>query len=289
MHKFQSEIDLSGVLLDDACELNLSVSANEVIQLINAAEVSVDTLADAIISDHLLTLRVIKLANSPYYGFSRKINTVKDAIVLLGQKSLLNMVLAFSIKGLHLSMGTVEKGLWEESAALALAAQFLTHRLEGVSLVPEEAFMAGLLCNIGELVVNSSDSKLYKKVLDESQESGQRDEYSKKLCSYSFSRIGASILQHWNLSSLLVLSAYYAGENDLCGDGSDEMYRSCSLVSLARMMVCALNIGNYKASKVSFSGGSVSMLFDLNQEIFVALCDEFAEVFAVKGSLLVNS
>lgn len=289
MQEFHSKIDLDGVLIDFNCDFELSVSANEVIQLVNAAEPDVDALASAIIADQSLTLRVIKLANSPYYGFSRKINTVKDAIVVLGQKSLLNMVLAFAIKGLHRNMGPVEKGLWEESAALALAAQFLTQHLGEVHLGPDEAFMAGLLCNIGELVINSGDAELYKKVLHESRETGQREMFCRQLCSVGFSEIGASILQQWNLSSLLVLSAYYVGEDDLCGDESDALYRACSIVSLARMMVSALNIGNYVTSNPVVCSGCIAKLFDLNQEKFAALCDEFSEDFAIKGTLLVSS
>lgn len=289
MQDFRSEIDLNGVLNHFDCQFELSVSANEVVQLINAADSDVDALAKAIIADQCLTLRIMKLANSPFYGFSRKINTVKDAIVLLGQKSLLNMVLAFAVKGLHCNMGTVETGLWEESAALALAAQFLTQHVDGVNLGPDEAFMAGLLSNVGELVANCCDPELYKKVLDESKEGGQREATSQRLYSCPFSKIGASILQQWNLSPLLVLSSYYVGENDLSGDDSDALYQACSLVSLARMMVCSLNLGNYDTDNYPLHGGSAAILFDLNQQKLIALRDEFAELFAVKGNLLVNS
>lgn len=289
MQYFHTEIDLDGVLNYLGFQFELSVSANEVIQLVNVDDPEIDDLVNAIVADRSLTLRVMKLANSPYYGFSRKINTVRDAIVLLGHKALLSMVLAFAIKGLHHRMGPVEKGLWEESAALALAAQFLTQHLKGVNLGPEEAFMAGLLCNVGELVMNSCAPELYKKVLDESRETGQREKFSQELCPFAFSKVGASILQQWNLSPLLVLSAYYAGANDLSGAEADAIYRACSLVSLARMMVCSLNIGNYATSSPLLCGDSVARLFDLNQEKFVALCDEFAESFAEKGRHLIDS
>lgn len=289
---FHSKIELisqESVLNSFDCHFELSVSANEIIALVNAPDSGVDDLARAITADRSLTLRVMKIANSPYYGFSRKINTVKDAIVLLGHKSLLNMVLAFAIKGLHHNMGAIEKGLWEESVALALATQFLALNIKDSGMGVDEAFMAGLLCNIGELIVNRCDPMHYKKVLEESGESGQREELSQKLCANSFSNIGASTLQHWNLSPLLVLGAYYVGENDLCGDRSDELYRACSVISLARRMVHSLSIGNYSTPNPSLYGGSAALLFDLRQEKIDELRGKFKALFAEKGSHLVDS
>lgn len=286
---FKYEVDLDENLVCFKKEFTLSSSTSKVFQLVSSDELSVDDLSSAIVLDHDLTIRVLKLANSPYYGFSRKINTVKDAVVLLGQKSLRNMILMIALRGMRQNLGPLAKGLWEESAAVALAAQFLAENVEGVGVAPEEAFMAGLLCNIGELVLYNCDPKLYRKVLAESKHSGQREECSARLCAAPFSKISASMLQRWNFSLLMVLSAYYADEIDLRGDADDEIYRMCNVLFLARMIVRYLNIGNYSESVSLLAGGYAAELFEIDCERLDCLCDGFKSLFAEKGSLLVNS
>jgi len=124
---------------------------------LNDPEVNFDELSKVIEYDPGLTANVLQLANSAYFGWSRTIKSVKDAITRLGTNRIFQMVLCMSvapmvrkpIKGYDLD----STDLWEHSIAVAICAEILADelRLRGV----EEGFTAGLLHDIGKIVLGT--------------------------------------------------------------------------------------------------------------------------------------
>jgi putative nucleotidyltransferase with HDIG domain len=104
-----------------------------------------------------LTGRVLQLANSAYYGFSGRVATVNQAVLLLGMDTLLAMVLLVSssqLLGRCLSgYGLASGELWRHSLAVAVAARELAKQV--CPSLDEEAFSAGLLHDIGKLVLDT--------------------------------------------------------------------------------------------------------------------------------------
>ncbi|MBU0519099.1 GGDEF domain-containing protein [bacterium] len=144
-------------LMDQDRELpTLSPVVEKILRLIRDEKVSVKELADVIQNDVSLSFKILKVVNSAFYGFPRKISTLSQAMVILGLAAIKNLALSMSIleiysKGTSSKNGTNEfKIFWERSLFAAVTARKLA-KLSG-QVDGEEAFMAALLQDIGILV-----------------------------------------------------------------------------------------------------------------------------------------
>jgi hypothetical protein len=137
-------------LVEEITELRpLGGVASAVLRLTEGDRFSAHELGTVISSDQALTAKMLRLSNSAYYGFPRRIATVRDAIVLLGFRAVRSSVLASCVID---SVGTTEnidyRQFWRNSVAVGMFGEMLS-RAEQASL--EEAFTAGVLHNIGRL------------------------------------------------------------------------------------------------------------------------------------------
>jgi putative nucleotidyltransferase with HDIG domain len=118
--------------------------------------VSVDEMARVVTSDQVLSAKVLKLVNSPFYGFSGRISTVSKALILLGVNVVKSLAISSSI------FEIMEKnvvGLWEHSLGAAVAANIIAKRLN----LPEceEISTAALLHDIGKVMIKIRLEKDY--------------------------------------------------------------------------------------------------------------------------------
>jgi HD-like signal output (HDOD) protein len=280
------QLNTPEILASVSCELGMPVMVSEVLQLINTGKASAKSLSVLISQDEVLTLRMLKLANSPFYGIARKINTVQDAVVILGEKVLRNMVVAMAVKGMHGRQGQVENNIWQESVAFAMCASFVAGKIVDKVHSPAEAFMAGLMSNVGELLVNNDTPELYASIIAQGSAMGNREECSAALLPYSFAHLGAALLDDWNFSPLLVASTLYADETEMIKDSADVCWQLCAIVHFARKMCKSLGIGSYSAQHESLSSCYAATMLGFDDATVVTLVDEFAEFFAESASAL---
>ena len=143
-------------LVDEVRDLPLTVSTvlAQVIAECDNADASVSSLARIMSGDQALAAMVLKLANSAYYGYARKIESLPDAVVLLGFASVKNLAITASITRLLASdrdeYAQIRSDLFDHSLATAVGARILgrTKRISG-----EKAFVAGLLHDLGLIVL----------------------------------------------------------------------------------------------------------------------------------------
>ncbi|MCP5152021.1 MAG: HDOD domain-containing protein [Ectothiorhodospiraceae bacterium] len=125
-----------------------------VTELLQDSAASADAIADVIALDPHLTARLLRLVNSVYFGFARRIDTVSRAIAVLGETDLVSLVLAVSAVRSLSKLPTDRLDLesfWRHSIHCALGARAIARRA-GV-LHPERLFVAGLLHDVGYLVL----------------------------------------------------------------------------------------------------------------------------------------
>ncbi len=112
-----------------------------------------------------MTAGVLRLANSAYYGFPRRISTVTEAIVLLGFSSIRGLVLAASVQNVmdkEMSGYALGQGeLWRHSYACGKGSRIIAKRLK---MPLDQAFTAGLLHDIGKVVLNYFMQEAYQEV-----------------------------------------------------------------------------------------------------------------------------
>lgn len=122
-------------------------------EMVNDPECTVDALGKVISMDPALSVRLLAIANSPFYGFSSKVPTIAQAVTVLGMNKIRDIVLAAAVKQafdkLEIDIVPVED-FWQHSLFCGLLAQYLSQK---IPVSPEAAFSAGLLHDIGQLIL----------------------------------------------------------------------------------------------------------------------------------------
>lgn len=140
-------------------------TAQIIIQKLSDPEVTPKELERIIIHDPSLTARILKLANSPFYGRPRTIKTISEATVIIGLNTLKSIVIASAVREMLKNFGLMEKLLWEHSVATGFFVRYLAERLR--LKCAEEAFLAGLLHDIGKIVLQLKiPGKMYLVIQD---------------------------------------------------------------------------------------------------------------------------
>jgi HD-like signal output (HDOD) protein len=138
----------------------LPAVVTKIMQTVNSPDTSAEELNKLIVMDQGLSSKILRIVNSAYYGFPKRISTVTHAVVILGFNTVRNLVLGVSAFGL-LTQKSMPYGLnrmkfWEHSIATAVAGSIIAKkRLARVRTAPEEAFIGGLLHDLGALFLDS--------------------------------------------------------------------------------------------------------------------------------------
>jgi len=131
---------------------------------------SADDITAIINTDPALTTRLLKVVNSPYYGFPSQINTISRAITIIGTNELIQLVLATSVinafKGIPSNLMNMDE-FWKHSLACALTSSILAEKCNQTAR--EQFFIAGLLHNIGCLVMYQSVPELAREAINRAQ------------------------------------------------------------------------------------------------------------------------
>ncbi|RKY84646.1 HD family phosphohydrolase [candidate division KSB1 bacterium] len=184
----------------------------KMIELVDNPKTSASTLGKLISTDQVLTARVLKLANSAFYGFPRRISTINLAIVVLGFDTLKDLGLSFSIINRFSSnirdTGFDMSRFWEHSIGCGVAGKMLAKRYR--YRITGEVFVAGLLHDIGKLVVNQYITEDFKKIQKKVNNSGVSFiEAEKEILGVTHAEIGKWLVEKWNLPSQLCDSIAY--------------------------------------------------------------------------------
>ena len=157
-----------------------------------------DKICDTLMADQSLTARLLKLSNSSFYGRAKEVATLREAVLILGFKTLRSLVLAASTHSLYKSSveSAITEKLWEHSLASAIASRYIAEEI-GHSQI-EEAFIAGLMHDIGKLVMIEKIHDEYLEIIEtvENSQSKFVDEEKERL-SFTHADVGLLLLNKW--------------------------------------------------------------------------------------------
>ncbi len=129
---------------------------SKMIELVDNPKTSATSLAKLISTDQALTAKILKISNSAYYGFSREISTVDIAIVVMGFNAVKEMGLSLSVLDVFKDLSNVGhfdvSQYWQHSVACGVASKMMASKYK--KDIAGEAFVAGLLHDIGKIIVN---------------------------------------------------------------------------------------------------------------------------------------
>ena len=187
------------------CLPNLPGSTRQLLGYLNDESVDLKIIVRAIECDQGLAISVLRVANSPFFGMPNKVQTINDAVVVLGFSNLrmiIVSVMATMIKFPNLENESTVRLMFRHSLSVAIGASVLARN----NAVDASAlFLAGILHDIGILVLMST----YPEAHREARALAQRDklfmfEAENAVFGFDHADIGASLCRHWNLPEFIV-------------------------------------------------------------------------------------
>ncbi|MFK7817379.1 MAG: HDOD domain-containing protein [Planctomycetaceae bacterium] len=188
------------ILVDDIEELRpFPAAARQVMEVCERDDVDARQVAEIISHAPTLSLKILRVANSPLYGFSGEIRSVDHAAVVLGLRKVKELAVSSAVGevfgGGHTGTSRIRNKLWRHSLACGCFARVLS-KLEG-SVAPDEAFMAGLVHDVGKLVLFDHQPMEYATVIGHGLQSNVEKEIQK--FGLDHAEIGRRCGENWGL------------------------------------------------------------------------------------------
>ncbi len=188
-----------------------------------------------IATDQALVTMYLKLVNSAFYGFSRRITTLQQAITLLGFRSVRNVIVNAGVVGMFRKRSFNNRHrlhLWEHSVSCAVATRVLAPAAGFQA--KEEAFTAGLLHDIGKVVIDQYAPRSSMAVLRKVEAGMENRAAEREVMGVDHTEIGYLIAERWNLPKSLCAVIRHHHEPALSDGTPDE--RIVKLVASANAL-----------------------------------------------------
>jgi HD-like signal output (HDOD) protein len=253
---------------------SLPAAALNVMREVESPTATAQSVAKHLTQDQALTARVLRLANSAYYGLPRQIPAVPDAVVVLGMRCIRNLCLVAStypwmtrpLKGYELE----PRALWTHSFGVAVGSQLIALRTRSGSA--DLAFTAGLLHDLGKVALNIwLENKMSGMVAIAQREGITFDEVERKVLGFDHQQVGAHMGECWNLPKPLVEAMRYHHQPKSCEPRSELV--DCVHVADYLTMSMGLGLGG-DGLRYDFDNGALTRL-GLVPDDLDAIVDEF--------------
>lgn len=203
-------------------------------QTIDDPKHSREQVAEIVAYDPALSARVLRIANSSYYAFAREIDTVTVAVGIIGELDLRNLVLATTVVGTMNALnyeGVDIDAFWLHSLRSSIGARLIAKSVGGCN--PETLFLAGILHDLGILVIYQKDAVLAGAVKRQIEEQHQlRDQAERELLGFDHAEVGALLIEAWGLSPELCELTRCHHQHQLGRDNP----RACLILALANLL-----------------------------------------------------
>lgn len=175
---------------------------------LNNEEPNFSKIEQLIYTDPVLTVKMLKLANSAQFNFSKKINNVGDALKYIGYKKVLDLIVIINISKAFNKAGNIDiNRFWQYSLNVA---KLTSHLAEKVKIDKQSAFTIGLIHGIGELIMHmglTPEINEINKVIDPFVP--DRAEAEINAFGFSYVDVGSIFAEKWKLSKFIVDTLKY--------------------------------------------------------------------------------
>ena len=193
----------------------------QIMERIQQPEPEIEELADLIMTDQVLTTQLLRMVNSAFYGLNRTVASVKETVIYLGLREIENLIYSVTLTNTFEIDAPLLKRIrfWEHSFGCALYSRLIAKKLGYPG--KEQAYLAGLLHDIGEVIIAlhlyQDFEKVVRLVKDDGKTFYQAEE---EVLGINHTDLGSWLVDRWKLpSSLSNVITYHhtlekAGEED---------------------------------------------------------------------------
>ncbi|PKK91747.1 MAG: hypothetical protein CVV64_03535 [Candidatus Wallbacteria bacterium HGW-Wallbacteria-1] len=264
----------------------LPVVVTTVMGLISDPDTTVKKLEEVIRTDQSLAVKVLKMSNSAFYGFSRQISSIEQAVKILGFNTLRSILVSSSAAALFADGSDEEaefhQELWEHSLLTATICRLIASR-GPMRFLGEELFTAGLLHDFGKKIINRHFPGIYQKVEIMAEQKGVSEiTIEMEALGFNHAEVGSLMANSWSLPPALT-EAILRHHNP---EWSEQFTRYVSTVSLADMMAHLHGEGRFSDPEVimSLTGSFRLNQVDLDERQFTELIREIDEAYEAERS-----
>ncbi len=182
---------------------------HQIQKVINDPKVSAGQIAAILSEDPAMSVKVLKLTNSAFYGLSREVESVKQAVVVVGMEAIKNLVLSASVidmfKGKDYDQEFQEQ-FWRHSLATAFGSRIIARRLKTRGMIdPDSGFSGGLLHDIGKIIVACYLPEQYSLYKAARAADPQTPDYEleERTIGFTHNQVGSLLAVQWKLPQKL--------------------------------------------------------------------------------------
>lgn len=187
----------------------------KLINVVNDPKSTIDDIIEVIRYDQAVTTQMLRICNSAYFAVSREIDSLNDAIRMLGTIKILQLVMAVHSNSLLAKQQSgygLEPGiLWKHSVGVAITATWFAERLHYPN--SNLAFTAGLLHDVGKTILNEYVGREFAEIVRRvSDENLSFSEAEHAVLGFSHEEIGAKVAEKWQVPEHITLCIRYHHE-----------------------------------------------------------------------------
>lgn len=264
--------------------------AQRILALINDPNTGADLLKDILQTDPSLTAKILKAANSAFYGATQSISSIRHAIIFLGFSSVRKMAMAASICTMFKSSSVINtysrEELWKNSIIVALFAQTMAQR--SGSGTEGDIFTAGILHDIGIIMEDQYFHEEFTGIIqDERLPAIGLTGVEKSCFGFDHAEFGGRVAQRWKIPDELVQVIKYH-HSPL--DAPASYQRAASIVFLADIICRAKKTGyapQQNAEKAQVSGAMNLLKF--HKADIVVIVEELPKIIETARQFFISS
>lgn len=240
----------------------VSHSALNLVGLLDQPSIGNEDIVQVLKFDNVLTAKLLRACNSPFFGLEEPVSSVEQAVLILGHQQILHIALSIAFSSSMAAplpgYAAEAKELWQHSLVTALSAENIARHNHSIAADPAVAFTAGLLHDIGKVVLNHVLTPDYQAAIRArlSENDLSRTEAEKEIIGADHAEVGKCLLQSWRLPEN-ILEAVEHHHNPV----SQPQPRLSSLVHAANCLAHLIgsNLG-WEAFAVRADAGAIAAL-----------------------------
>ncbi|MFM5087309.1 HDOD domain-containing protein [Aeromonas media] len=176
---------------------------HELMQSFNDENARIDEIAAKIAMDQVISVKVLRMANSAALRRGNEVTSIEQAVIRLGFNRLRSVVVASGIiSSFKAPPGFDKHRFWTQTFQVATIARTLAQQTKAVD--PESAFTCALIHNIGELLIQSTLPEEAGLINLAIEKGSSRVEAQREMLGYDYAQLGAELAKRWNLSASFV-------------------------------------------------------------------------------------
>ncbi len=211
----------------------LPIVVQKLLGVVGDEQSSANDVSSVLRGDQALAGKVLRLVNSSFYGLPGKVSTISRAVVILGNSAIRNLALGLAVcNSLKQLKGPIDwEAFWRHTLSCAIGAQVLAPKVGYDE--PEEAFIGGLLHDIGHLVCYVALPDVYSNVITKCR--GDLLESERRIFGVTHPEVGRNLMEHWQLPNPLCQMVRFHHNHKMAGAEGQKLLAT---VALGDVLAC---------------------------------------------------